>query len=40
MKFSTGHHHCSYVLRLGLVLVNGVSMGSEGKMNEFSAVVV
>lgn len=29
MKLSTGHHHCSYVLLLGLVLVNDVSMGSE-----------
>ena len=40
MKLSTGHHHCSYVLLLGLVLVNDVSMGSEGKVDEFSAVVV
>ena len=40
MKFSTGHHHCSYVLLLGFVFVNGVSMGSEGKVDEFSAVVV
>ena len=40
MKFSTGHHHCSYVLLLGFVLVNGVAMGSEGKIDEFSAVIV
>ena len=40
MKFSTGDHHCSYVVLLGLVLVNDVSMGSEGKVDEFSAIVV
>ena len=46
MKFTTGHHHFSYfpyfsyVLLLGIVLVNDVLMGSEGKMDEFSTEVV